>query len=220
MDDLTKHTTNQELSLTFDRAAIGLAHVDLDGRFIRVNKSLCRFLGYPKETLLTLTFQELSLAEDLEESRLWIRSILADEISQDFSKIKRYRHNQGHLVWAKLTTTLIRGPANEPLYFISSIQDISELKRTEALLRESEHKLKTIIEAVSPEVAIWMATDDMRETLYVNQGFQKLWGQARDSLFSDPLCFLKAVHPEDLATVSKALDTSLPSGIDYRLQVL
>ena len=218
MEDLNEDSTNHEFSLSFERAAIGLAHVDLKGRFIRVNQCLCNFLGYPKEELLDLTFQELSLAEELEESILWIRSILADEISQDFSKIKRYRHKDGHLVWAKLTTTLIRDFDNEPLYFISSIQDISELKRTEDLLRESEQKLKTIIEAVSSEVAIWMTTDDMLETLYVNQGFEKLWEQSAQALFNNPLCFLKSVHPEDLTYVENALENTHTKGIDYRLK--
>lgn len=126
---------------TFDEVAVGLAHVDLKGKFIRVNAYLCQFLGYSEEELLKLTFQELSLPEDLPESLTWIKGSLAGEITHSFSKVKRYRHKEGDLVWAKLTTTLMKDANGEPDYFISSIQDVAELKKAEAALDESLKKL-------------------------------------------------------------------------------
>lgn len=126
---------------TFDAVAVGLCHVDLKGKFIRVNDYLCHFLGYPEEALLNLTFQELSLPEDLPESLRWIKASLAGEIDQNFSKVKRYRHKDGTLVWAKLTTILMRNDKGEPDYFISSIQDVAELKKVEAALDESLNKM-------------------------------------------------------------------------------
>lgn len=126
---------------TFDAVAVGLAHVDLSGKFIRVNDSLCHFLGYPNDELLGLTFRELSLPEDLPESLAWIKGSLAGEIHNSFSKVKRYRHKDGSLVWAKLTTTLMKDSGGQPDYFISSIQDIADLKKTEAALDESLEKL-------------------------------------------------------------------------------
>jgi diguanylate cyclase (GGDEF)-like protein/PAS domain S-box-containing protein len=204
---------------TFDKAAIGLAHVDLKGQFIRVNKNLCDFLGYSESELITLTFQELSLAEDLEESLNWIKGSLAGNITADFSKIKRYRHKDGHLVWAKLTTTLVRNEISNPDYFASSIQDISELKETEDLLRQSETKFKTIVEAVSDEIVIWMSTARMQEMLYVNKGYEKLWGQSLKSLYDDPKSFLNSVHPDDIQQVLAAFEPGAGSdwNIDFRI---
>lgn len=126
---------------TFDAVAIGLTQVDLKGRFIRVNDYLCQFLGYTQEEMVNLTFQELSLPEDLPESMVWIKASLAGEIDHSFSKVKRYKHKNGNLVWAKLTTTLMKDENGQPEYFISSIQDVADLKKAEAALDESLQKL-------------------------------------------------------------------------------
>lgn len=126
---------------TFDAVAVGLVHVDLKGQFIRVNDYLCRFLGYSNEELLNLTFQQLSLPEDLPESLVWIKASLAGEVNHSFSKVKRYRHKNGSLVWSKLTTTLMKDRNGEPDYFISSIQDVADLKKAETALDESLQKL-------------------------------------------------------------------------------
>ncbi len=126
---------------TFDGVAVGLTHVDLNGKFIRVNNYLCDFLGYSQEEILSLTFQALSRPVDLPESLAWIKGSLAGEIYSSFSKVKQYKHKDGHWCWAKLTTTLIRNSLGQPDYFISSIQDITELKKTEEALDESLAKL-------------------------------------------------------------------------------
>ncbi|WP_082792326.1 diguanylate cyclase [Neptuniibacter marinus] len=211
--------TAQSFQDTFEKAAIGLAHVDLQGKFIRVNSNLCQFLGYPEQELLETTFQSLSLPDDLEESFRWIRAVLAGEEVEDFSKIKRYYHKDGRLVWAKLTTTLVKNELNEPDYFVSSIQDISDLKNTEMLLRQSEEKFKTIIEAVSDEVVIWMSTLGMQEMLYVNQGFEKQWGRSVDTLYENPKSFLDIIHPDDKDAVEQIFTLSPDSNwnIDFRI---
>lgn len=126
---------------TFYEIAIGLAHVDLHGQFIRVNDYLCDFLGYSRDELIQLSFQELTLPEDLGESLSWIKRSLAGETQTSFTKVKRYKHKEGRLVWAKLTTTLIRDSAGKPDYFISSIQDVADLKQAEAALDASLKKL-------------------------------------------------------------------------------
>jgi diguanylate cyclase (GGDEF)-like protein/PAS domain S-box-containing protein len=204
---------------TFEKAAIGLAHVDKKGRFIRVNNNLCRFLGYTEDELLATTFQALSLPEDLEDSFRWIRAALAGEEVEEFSKIKRYYHKDKRLIWAKLTTILVKNERGEPDYFVSSIQDIAELKSTEMLLRQSEEKFKTIVEAVSDEVVIWMSTTGMREMLYVNQGYEKQWGRSVDSLYQDPKSFLDIVHPDDKQAVEEIFSLSPDSNwnIDFRI---
>lgn len=132
----------QKYKTCFDEIPVGIAFVDTNGNFLDVNNQLCQFLGYTESELLQTTFKAISLAEDLPESFAWIKASLAGEISHHFSKIKRYYHKNGHLVWAKLTTTLIRDENNNPLYFLSSIQDVAELKQAENALDDSLIKLK------------------------------------------------------------------------------
>jgi diguanylate cyclase (GGDEF)-like protein/PAS domain S-box-containing protein len=127
---------------TFLNAEVGLTHVDLDGQFIRVNPYLCQFWGYEESELLSMSFKHISRPEELPESVDWIRSVLAGETDTAFSKIKQYRHKQGHWVWAKLTTKLMRSEAGEPDYFVSSIQDVSELIKVQTQLDNSLTQLK------------------------------------------------------------------------------
>lgn len=126
----------------FEEVAVGLLHVDLEGRFVRVNRATCEFLGFTEQELLQTTFQSISLPEELPASIAFIKASLAGEIDHNFSLVKRYRHKQGHLTWAKLTTTLVRDEQGKPHYFFSSIQDVAELKQAEARLDESLLKLK------------------------------------------------------------------------------
>jgi len=203
----------------FDKAAIGLCHVSLAGTFIRVNKNLCEYLGYDESELVNLTFQELTHPDDLGDSLKYIDSAIFDQNDENFSKIKRYRHKDGHYMWAKLTTTLVRDELARPEYFISSIQNISELKETEELLQQSERKFKTIVESISDEMTIWMATPGIIEMLYVNQGYEICWGRSRQSLYDNPQSFLDLIHPEDKERVTKNISNHQVGDwdIEYRI---
>ncbi|MEO8322622.1 MAG: diguanylate cyclase [Actinomycetota bacterium] len=83
----------------FDLAAIGVAMVSEDGRFIRVDRSLCRILGYVEAELLGMMFQEITHPEDLEKDLRYTHQVLAGEIDH-YQMEKRYIHADGHYVWA------------------------------------------------------------------------------------------------------------------------
>ncbi|EAT11655.1 diguanylate cyclase [Bermanella marisrubri] len=126
---------------SFDKVAVGLCHVDLNGRFIHVNDFLLDFLGYEEDELLSITFSQISREEDIPESLAWIKKSLSGETQSNFSKVKQYLHKDGHWVWAKLSTTLIRDEHGVPSYFVSSIQDVSDLKNAETALDFSLQQL-------------------------------------------------------------------------------
>lgn len=117
----------------FDHAAVGLAHVGLDGRWLRVNQKLCDITGYTYEELLKKTFQEMTYAEDLTEDQAFLNRVLRGEI-QTYTMEKRYLRKDSSLVWVNLTVSLVRDSAGAPLYFISIVEDIHERKSFEAQL--------------------------------------------------------------------------------------
>jgi diguanylate cyclase (GGDEF)-like protein/PAS domain S-box-containing protein len=119
----------------FDQAPIGKALVSPDGRFTRVNSALCGILGYGEERLLETTFQMLTHPDDLRVDLDHMRCMLAGQ-SESYAMEKRYRHADGHYIWALLSVSLVRDEAGSPLYFVSQIQDISEQKRSEERLTE------------------------------------------------------------------------------------
>ncbi len=119
---------------SFENAGVGLAHVGLDGRFLRVNQRLCAMTGYKREDLLGRRFQEITHSDDLPDNLARMRMLLDGELSTYIME-KRYRRADGTTVWVKLTASLLRDPTGRPEHFISVMDDITDRKDAEARLR-------------------------------------------------------------------------------------
>jgi PAS domain S-box-containing protein len=127
---------------TFENAAVGIAHVGLDGSWLRVNARLCEIVGYSREELLTKTFQDITHPDDLQADLENVRQLLAGEI-QTYMMEKRYFRKDRSIVWINLTVALVREEATgAPRYFISVVEDITARRRAEVALRESEEQLR------------------------------------------------------------------------------
>ncbi|MEO6208324.1 MAG: PAS domain S-box protein, partial [Candidatus Limnocylindrales bacterium] len=137
----------------FDGAPIGMALVSPDGRFVRVNASLCEILGRDERALLSSTFQEITHPDDLEADLAYVRQVLAGE-RRSYQTEKRYLHGAGNIVWAKLSVSLVRDEQGQPLHFIAQIEDVTAAKATEEALRHSEAKLRAIIDNVPASIAL------------------------------------------------------------------
>jgi PAS domain S-box-containing protein len=92
---------------TFEQAAVGIAHVGIDGQWLRVNQKLCDIVGYTHEQLMELTFQEITHPEDLALDLAYVKQLLAGEI-ENYSLEKRYFRQDGSIVWIELIVSLVR----------------------------------------------------------------------------------------------------------------
>ena len=122
--------SEEKLRRTFEQAAVGIAHVAPDGRWLRVNQKLCDIVGYSREELLDKTFQDITFAEDLDGDLEYVRQMLAGEI-QTYSMEKRYIRKNGSLVWINLTVSMVYNATGDTDYFISVIEDINTQKQAE-----------------------------------------------------------------------------------------
>lgn len=118
----------------FDSAAIGMAIVSLEGKWLKVNQSVCQILGYTEEELLKIDFQTVTYPEDLEVDLNYVRQLLAGEINF-YHMEKRYIKKNGDVIWILLSGSLIRNSENKPLYFIAQIQNIDAQKNAEQELK-------------------------------------------------------------------------------------
>lgn len=141
MNSLTSITTELEDNVaereeifrtTFDEAAIGIGHLDREGRWIRVNARLCRIVGYsPMEMLL----RTLTSVTHPDEAQLPLENALELE-SWAASREMRMVHKFGMSVWAHLTLTLVRPSGGTPEYFIAFVEDIENRRHAEENLRQ------------------------------------------------------------------------------------
>tara|TARA_R110002049_G_scaffold50370_3_gene143130 strand:+ start:173560 stop:178740 length:5181 start_codon:yes stop_codon:yes gene_type:complete len=132
---------------TFENAAIGIAHVGMDGRWLRVNQKICDIVGYSQDELMQRTFQDITHRDDLEADLVEFERLKRGEID-GYSLEKRYFHRDGHIVWIRLTVSLQRKLNGEPQCAISLVEDISERKETERQLSESRSIISEVIENI------------------------------------------------------------------------
>lgn len=115
---------------TFEYASIGMALVGLDGRWLRVNQSLCEILGYTNEELLALSFQDITHPADLNIDLENVQNLIEGK-NDSYQMEKRYFHKNGDIIWVLLAVSLVRDSENNPLHFVSQINDISKRKESQ-----------------------------------------------------------------------------------------
>lgn len=159
----------------FDGAAIGMAMVAPDGRWLRVNDALTRLLGFSREDLLDLTFQDLTHPDDLERDLEAVRDVLAGRINW-YHMEKRYIRKDGTLLWGLLAVSLVRAKDGEPAYFVSQISDITAAKQAATTRRAVLTELPEKAGKLSPRelqvlglLAAGQLTSDVSETLSIAQ---------------------------------------------------
>src|SRR5215213_2934440 len=176
----------------FDHAPIGVAMVSLEGQYLQVNRSLCEILGYTEEELQALTWQEITHPDDLAASSAYAHRIVEGKVPR-YHLDKRFLHAHGNTVWASLSVSLVRDAEGEPLYFVSQIQDVTERKKFESALRESEQRFRGSFESAATGMAL-VGTDGC--FLRVNRSLCEILGYPERKLLGKT--FQEITHPEDL----------------------
>jgi PAS domain S-box-containing protein len=133
---------------TFEQAAVGMAYVGLDGRFLRVNRKLCQILGYSEAEMLERRFTEITHAEDLESDLGALGRLVRGEVATD-SREKRYIRSNGTPVWVERTVGIVRPDSATTPWFITVVQDITARKQAEASVLEYQRRLRELAAELS-----------------------------------------------------------------------
>ncbi len=194
----------------FDQAGVGMALRGIaprHSRWLRVNQKLCDILGYTEAELLRLTSIDITPLEDREQAIDYNEKLLSGEIVS-YSREKRYLRKDGSLVWVHITLTAVRNLEGEPMHAISVIQDISDRKRAELALMESERFSKSTIDALTSHLCV---LDESGTIIAVN----KAW---RDFGVSNGLSADKVGLGENYLSACRA-ETSDPLADGHRFAV-
>ena len=146
---------------SFEDAAIGMTEISLDGDFIRVNRSLCDFLGYEGDQLLGMNVGVVTYPEDALETGAVRKKALAGDKSVPAQE-KRYIRKDGQVVWGRVSRSLIKDETGKPLYFIGQIQDITREKHAEADRRLGEQRFQDFANSAGDR--FWEMDQEFRYT--------------------------------------------------------
>ncbi|GHO84724.1 PAS domain S-box protein [Dictyobacter formicarum] len=172
------HTSEERFRATFEQAAVGIAHVAPDGRFLAVNQRLCDMVGYTREELLARTFQDITFPDDLEIDLAYVGQLLSGK-RQTYTMEKRYVCRDGSLIWIDLTVSLVRDEHGIPRYFISVIEDIDERKHLETILEREQQVLQQITDNIPDVIERF---DRSFRRLYVNPAITVATGKLPEEM--------------------------------------
>ena len=208
------HLSNQHFRNAFDYAGIGMALVSLEGRFLKVNRSLCEITGYDEDDLIATDFQAITHPDDLEIDLDQLEQLLSGVIGH-YHLEKRYRHRQGHWIWGRLSVSLVRDAQQQPLYFVAQIQDIDDQKQTEIALRQSQARLLEA-QAVA-HMGSWEYDVATRTVTWSAEKFRIL---GRDPALGEASLdeLLRRYHPDDGDQLRQAVGQAL-AGKPYHLRL-
>lgn len=206
-------TGEERFRATFEQAAVGLAHVDLTGRWIRVNEKMCEIVGYPLAELMPLSFQDITHPDDLDEDMGNIDLILAGKITH-YSMEKRYIRKDGSPIWVLLTVSLVRNADATPRHFVSVIQDITDRKQAEMKLAKAQSYIRNILDSM-PSVLV--GVDPKGVVTHWNKAAEEAMGIPADRARGSTL---ESVYPRlgvHLANVRASVELRKPHRIEREM---
>ncbi|PKN92393.1 MAG: hypothetical protein CVU44_14750 [Chloroflexi bacterium HGW-Chloroflexi-6] len=167
----------------FEHSVIGKSITLINGE-INVNQAFCDMLGYSPEELKKRTWQEISHPADLELTQTEINNLLSNQ-RESTRFIKRYLHKNGSEIWAEVGSALRRDTDGKPLYFLTTINDITARKQAELAFQASNAYLQAVLDSVTD--AVFVDDADTGQIIDVNQGMCAMYGYSRAEALRIPI---------------------------------
>lgn len=186
-------TSEKKFRAIFENSVVPKSLTKFDGS-LQVNNALCQMLGYSKEELSHLTWQEITHPEDIQKTQDEINQLLTGEKpSARFEK--RFIHKNGTIVWAELSSSVHRDSKGTPLYLMTVLIDLTERKNAEKALELAHKELKNLHNNLND--AIFSIDILENKMLVASTAHQTVFGYAPEEFFKNPHLWYDLVIPED-----------------------
>ena len=208
--------TQERYRAIFHQASVGIFECDLAGKIVRTNPALSRMMGFSPDELNQMNWRDLTHPDELAADEVLAGRLARNDIAS-INEERRYRRKGGSFGWVDVFATLIRDATGAPAHGLAVVIDLTERKRAEAGLRETEARFREA--ADSAPVLIWLAEHDRRRTWF-NQPWLNFVGRSLAEESGDG--WIQNLHPLDaarcLAVYHTAFDRQESYHIEYRLK--
>jgi PAS domain S-box-containing protein len=201
----------------FECSSIGISLANMDERIIDTNRALCQMLGYNQEELCDKHLTDYIYSEDVSKDLDYQQIVAQNSLDPErlvprhpWKKELRFQHQDGSLVWTHISVSLIDDTNNQPEFFLTIIEDITERKRTELKLL----KTKEAAEASSRAKSEFLATmsHELRTPLNAIMGLSQLLQQKIVGTLNDKqeeyVNYIYSSGEQLLALINNILDLS------------
>jgi len=208
LTELALEDTRRRYQELVNESHDGIYQRGKDRRFLFVNPSFCRMLGYERDELLGMSLDDIRDREDAHVAPILEKADNGDEIPALL--IWRFKHRDGH--WVPVETSAKRLDDGR---LQVTVRDISERERAVTALRASEERFRTLVQATSQ--VVWV-TDAQGNTLDASDGFEEVTGLDRASARGEG--WLDVLHPDDrdqtMAAWRYATENRVPYSVENR----
>ncbi len=185
--DVTEQTVKEEVFRGIERkyqsafigAEVGIAILSTDGFFQLVNPAMAAFTGYEIEELVGKHFRMITPPEENESDEK-----LAEELFRGIRRAgtvdKKYIHKEGTLIWGRLSVSLTRLETNEPVSFVTIIQNIAQEKEAHLALQGSERRFRNLIIDTPTATVVFIGRAMKVEV--INSPMLQIWGKSREQV--------------------------------------
>ncbi|MEP9350507.1 EAL domain-containing protein [Xanthobacter sp. KR7-225] len=194
-------SAEERFRATFEQAAVGMVHLNLDGVIVRANQTARAFVGYTTDEIVGQAFAIVTQPEDAAADRALIADLGAGRRSDIKQSEKRFRRKDGSEIWLDCTTSLARDETGAPSYLIVVTQDASERRAARQALEVSEERFELAVRATSQ--GVW-DLDLVTGRTYVSQRWRDMLGLAPDTPVDIRALWRDRVHPDDARRVAAA----------------
>jgi len=200
----------------FEQSVVGKSMTTPDGK-MKINAAFSRITGYSESEMAHFNWQDITHPDDIERDQKIINALISGEKDSGRWQ-KRYLHKNGNIVWVDISTTLHRDAENKPLFFNTSIFDITQRIEAEEALRQSKIRLELAHRAAGAGTWDWDMTSQHLEW---SEELFKLFGLDPDQAASTFDTWTRVIHPDDVQGAANRLELAIkekmPLTNEYRV---